>query len=406
MRINLISAKSSIYLFAGVCLVWYAVIPFATYLLVLPIDQLTSLAAISILGVGAMLVGWRLRLFSFPSRLEIFVHRGRSFHLFIWTFFIAFFILTLATADSVPIFSAITGADANQLSAERGLFLKGREGPLSSLVFVNTLLVTAFVPYSLACLYYAKDKIFFIVFPIFVFYCISYLVKALFVTAIVPIFYVYMHRNGVSIRAIFKFMLVVLIGLTLMASLAGGSSDPEQSSSGSESSFFDPTFRASSPFGLILWRAVSIPVITASDTLRVHQEEYSGTPLLGRTNGLISFIFRFERIHLEKEVFAAQYGGFNDTANANAFFLTEGYVNFGLLGVIFFGVIAGMTLRFFADSKNVAFSATWPLYALGLFNASFLAMLFSSGFLFFFIYAWCYEWYRARKHRIKTQKPN
>jgi hypothetical protein len=124
---------------------------------------------------------------------------------------------------------------------------------------------------------------------------------------------------------------------------------------------------------------------------------------MGRTSGLISFLFGMERVNVEKDVHAEQFGGFNETANANAFFLTEGYINFGMAGVIAFGVLAGLTLRFFKDSKNIAFSAIWPLYAIGLFNASMLAMMFSSGFLLFFAYALLYEQKRISRFR-KSQK--
>ena len=104
--------------------------------------------------------------------------------------------------------------------------------------------------------------------------------------------------------------------------------------------------------------------------------------LLGATSSLLSAVFGLERINLERFVFEHQFGGWNDTANANAVYIVDAYANFGYVGVVIFGLFIGQIFRWFRLSSDGAFKSLWVIFAFTLFNASLIGMLFSNGFLY------------------------
>lgn len=385
--------------------VWYIVMPLAAYFLIFPYEYFIILAEYATIAVISIYIGSKIPVFTYWRKSDVVlkVTNEDNLHIAIWGFFLTFFLTALISADAIPLLSAVSGADPAQLDRERGEFLKGRTGIFASLAYLNTLVVTAFIPYSLSSLFGTNNRYRMIVLLIFLFYCVSYLVKTLFFTAIVPVFYIYAVRNKVNLRTALGFLLAFIILLTAMTWLTtdSGTSDDSTDPTGNDISlFFESSYRPAGGLNHVLWRSIAVPVFTAADTLRVHQDIFGGEPLMGRTSGLLSILTSSERIPFEKHVFAEQWG-WNDSSNANAVFFTEGYINFGLTGIVMFGLIVGLTFRQFARSKNSAFQSVWPLYAYGLFNASLIAMLLSNAFLLFFIYFY----FQEHKFRRSISKP-
>jgi hypothetical protein len=210
--------------------------------------------------------------------------------------------------------------------------------------------------------------------------------KALFLNLVLPLLALLAIQNRLQVRSalgvVLGSLLVLLVGTYLSLGETG-----EGAAAAQGGTYLTAIYTPSNPLDYFVWRSFAVPVFTSTDTLLVHTEQFGGNPLLGATSTLISSIFGMERINLERFVFAHQFGGWNEHANANAVFITEAYVNFGLVGVLVFAVFVGLIFRWFRVSRDVGFKALWPLLAFILFSAGLIGMLLSNGFLYMLFHA-------------------
>lgn len=379
---SLFDPSNSLIAFSLAIGIVYAVVPFLAYT-ALPLGEAyVKLAIMTAATIAAMFIGSRIHLFDYRFTgvaRRIAISRG-SFILVTWIVFLLFIVVTFATAPSIPFISALKGISSNELSQERGEFLKGREGAGIILLYLGAILVSTVVPYSIILLYSIKSKLRHFSSALFFLFCISFMQKALFLNLLLPLL-AYMAIKRKLPSRIFIFIIggaVALLFVTTLLSLGSESTYSNSDSSDYLSALYIPT----GPAEYLIWRAVAVPIFTATDTLVVHAEQFGSNLLMGATSSLLSGIIGVERINLERFVFEHQFGGWNDTANANAVFITDIFVNFGWVGIIFFGVFVGLIFRWFNISQDIAFKSLWPLFAFGLFNATLIGMLFSNGFLY------------------------
>lgn len=293
--------------------------------------------------------------------------------------FTIFLFATFLTADHIPIFSYFSGANANELSDQRGELFKGREGWQSILLYLFTFFSQAFVPYAIAYLFIARDRLRYIAIAIFFLFTISFLQKFLFVNAIIPLAYAYSITMHKSRKSLIVAVIAVPIILYILTRLSMGSGAVSGAYNG-VGAIFSADYVPTSAMDTLWWRAIAVPVFTATDTLHVFYERLGGDYLYGSSSSFIAFLTGAERVNIERYVFDYQWG-WNDTANANTVYLVDAFVNFGWIGVCIFSLIIGQSLRWFSNSRDLAMRSLWPLYCLGLFNATFVGVLLSNGFL-------------------------
>lgn len=384
----LLHPGSGLTVFAMAVGIIYGVVPLVIYETVLPAESFARLASITAVGVCAMLLGGRLPLFDGRFRRDAtrLVIDENILVGAIWSFFALFVLVTFATARTIPLLSAIRGVDPAILSEQRGAFLKGRRGAEIGLLYLSTLFVNTLLPYTVVLLYAEQSRLRHWFAGSFLFFSISFLQKALFLNLVLPLLaYFAFARKLRGTKATTAFVAsaaLLLVGVTL--SFATPASP---AAAATPADFLTAKFAPTSPIQYFLWRAFAVPIFTATDTLLVHADYFDGRALLGATSSLIAGLFGMERINLERFVFEYQFGGWNDTANSNAVFLVDAYVNFSWWGVIVFGLVVGQVFRWFRLSKDSAFSSLWPLFALVLFSASLIGMLFSNGFLLMMFFA-------------------
>jgi hypothetical protein len=335
-----------------------------------PNPYFIELAMLSFVSCFFLGVGFYLPLFDYRFRIDAkrLAIKSNTFHSTVWIFFIVFILVTFATAQSIPIISVFQGADVNELSQQRGDFLKGRIGIESIFLYISTIFVSVLLPYSLVNLFIEKSRFRFISMAIFFVFTIATLQKALFLNVVLPLLYLTSRKTKFNYLQIISIVVVSLITLFVITILAsGGWSDfnmPQQALD--VGVYFSSSYVPSGALDLLVWRSIAVPLFTAADTLLVLHESFSGQPLLGATSSLLSVVFSMERIPLEKLVFEHQWS-WNDIASSNAVFITDAFVNFGWLGVILFSVFVGQSLRWFYKSKDEAFKSLWLLYCFGLF---------------------------------------
>jgi hypothetical protein len=381
---KLLSPAHALTVFAIVLVIVYAVVPTLVYLLLVPVGAFVQLGAITAASVAAMMLGAKLPLFD--SRFAHGALRLRldpaPFNATIWFAFALFLIVTFATAPTVPLISALFGQDDASLSQERGDFLKGREGAGIALLYISTFLVNTVVPYSIVLLFATRSRWRFAAALVFFLFCVSFLQKALFLNLVLPLLAFAAATRRVRGRtaalAILGSAGMLVLGVALTQGGESGSSDGSRNAE----DFLSAVYGPSGAVDYFLWRAFAVPIFTATDTLVVHAEQFGGRPLLGATSSFLSTLFGLERINLERFVFEHQFGSWNEIANSNAVFVVDAFVNFGWIGVVFFGLFVGQVFRWFSLSRDIGFRSLWPLFAFVLFSSPLIGMLLSNGFLY------------------------
>lgn len=295
-----------------------------------------------------------------------------------------FIVVAFATAPSIPILSALQGASANDLSQERGDFLKGRQGAGIALLYLSTFLVNTIVPYSIILLYSFRSKFRHVSAILFFVFCISFLQKSLFLNLILPLLAYLAISRKMHGKVFFGLIIgsIALLILTTFLSLSGETSESENSGD-----YMSAQYAPANSLDYFLWRSTAVPIFTAVDTLIVHADQFGSRPLLGATSSLLSAIFDIERVNIERFVFEHQFGSWNDTANANAVFVIDAYVNFDWFGVVAFGLFVGLVFRWFRISHDIAFRSLWVIFAFILFSSPLIGMLLSNGFLYMLFHA-------------------
>jgi len=150
--------------------------------------------------------------------------------------------------------------------------------------------------------------------------------------------------------------------------------------------FTDIENKKNLPFLLdrILW----IPFVTIYDTLYFWSQNYNDV-LLFSTNRHLASMTGFPFANIERNVFIFQYGG-NEatTGNANASYVAEAYLMFGLMGVVLFSAAFGALHGFVVSTRNEVLISAFAVYPFAvIISASLLSMMFSGGLFLYLILA-------------------
>lgn len=361
---------------AGPLLVYYALLPREEYL------QLAQLTAVAVVG---MWMGSRLSFMDrrVSGRAPRLVVDSNSYIHVVTNLFLAYIVITLVTAPSIPLISALAGSDANSLSVERGEFLKGRDGPWVALLYLSTIFTSTLVPYCIVLAYSCNSRYRHWLALVFLFFAICFLVKALFLNLLIPVL-AYAVEKGKLKASHFWYAIGGAVGLLLVMISLSGFGDTGGGSIFSFEDFFSVSFASGSASQFLIYRSVAVPIFTAADTLTVHATQFGGNLLMGATSSLVAALTGQERINIERFVFEYQFGGWNDFANSNVVFLVDAFVNFGWVGVLVISGIVGLTFRMFRISPDPAFRSLASLYAFLLVSSPFIGMFLSNGFLLLF----------------------
>ncbi|NWJ41646.1 MAG: hypothetical protein HXX12_11840 [Geothrix sp.] len=340
-------------------------------------------AGITVVGALAFFLGWQVKIRARMPLLQLDVDQ---FILLLWVPFLIFAVVAWSTAEQIPLVAALGGADSETISILREQFFKARPGWQASFVYIHAILTGALIPYSIAKAFFDHHRLRWALFLFFLFYCITFMEKAYFLKAMFPLIYlVFQGRIRLRIKPIQ--LLAITFSILLLVTYFSGSRGEVMKPEDSDV-FFSMNYAAAGPLQHLLWRSVAIPIITAVDSLRTFYETFGGEYFRGATTSVFSWLFGLKNIQFERAVFFAQ-GGQNatETGSANAVYLVEAFINWGYTGVVIISFIAGALLRFMVISDDEPLKALWILFAMGLFVAGLVGILFSNGFLLLFLMA-------------------
>lgn len=370
----------------------YVALPLFVNAFFLTNPYFVQLALLSLVAIVAIATGYALPLFDerFRKGVPQLVVSEQGFHVIVWGTFMVFLVITFTTAPSVPLLSAIGGADAAELSLQRGDFLKARTGIEAALIYVSTLFVSALLPYSLAKLFIKKSRLRFVLLLLFLAYSLSFLQKALFINVVFPLLYLAARNRNANTKRIMAIVFGSGILLYLVTLLAFGSPDDVSPDPGggvvTGGDFFGASYLPSNALEHLIWRSTAVPMFSASDTLLVHNEQFGAQLLWGATSSFFAGVLGLERVPMERLVSEYEWG-WNDIANSNAVYVTEAFVNFGWIGVVAFSLFVGQSLRWFRRSRDEAFKSLWTIYCLAVFTSGLIGTLLSNGYLLIFFMA-------------------
>ncbi|VVD85636.1 oligosaccharide repeat unit polymerase [Pandoraea commovens] len=376
----IVDIRSSGIVFPLMIVIGYCLVPLVVSLLFFDYPYLLELSFLSIISALCITLGSITPIFDplVSSHRKRLVLSEKGFVWPVWIAFALFAVLAWATAERIPILAAIAGADPATLAELRERFLKAREGWQQSFVYINALFTGALIPYCLARMFLSRMRGRWLGLFFFFFYSISFLEKAFFLKALIPLFYLVVAGH-IRSRIRPGVLLLAMVGLVLFMAVVSGAGETGVAST---VSFFSPNYVPSSPLEHVVWRTIVIPMVTAADGLRLFDTQFSGSLLDGATSSFLAGLTGQVRIPFEQLVFALQWGqNETGTGSANSVFIIESYVNFGILGVVFFSLMAGCILRLLVRSHDVAAGACWLLFALGLYTAGLIGTMLSNGFI-------------------------
>ena len=382
---NVFLPHNAYLLFIAGILFLYGLVPFILGVFIFNDPYYILLSKLTVVAALGILIGHRKYKFSAGATTRktrsngLFRKSNLDFVVINFLIFIFIFFTITLSASSIPIISALSGVDSSMLSEERGAFLKQHSGLMKAVSYGYSLYVTSILPFCIVVLFEMKHKLRFVALLFMLLISISFLVKAMFLNFLLPLMALFVLRNNISNKKIISLILCAVLGLLVMISLAGFN-DKENKTVDAEA-IFSVSYGSSSAIDFLVWRALVIPVVTARDTLIVHNEQLDSRMLLGSTSGFVSKITGRSQINVERMVFAHQFGGWNDIGNANSVFITGAYINFGILGVVLFGFTVGRLLLLFSVYSPPAMSCMAILFAFFLLGSSLIGLMLSSGFL-------------------------
>lgn len=300
-------------------------------------------------------------------------------------------VYAVVTAPGIALFEALRGASVSEVSGLREEFLRSREGWEKGLLYVYVIGVSAFMPLVISQLFMVRSKWRFAVLGAFLFSLALTLEKSRALVAMLPLVVIFVN-SGKAKKAYFVMVWLVLVIVLVSALARGGLSSgevaPEDNPLLGVPDEYNLFVGESSQIYYIINRVWYIPYVTAIDWLRYREIILSGENTLGRSISPIAWITGEERISLEQEVFAFQWGqNETGTGSANTAFYVDAYLTFDYLGVIIYSIILAFFVRVCVCSANKALIACLVISLYSVCFNSFSGVLFSGGLGFIFILA-------------------
>ena len=370
-------------------------------------------------GIIAYLVGYAITRILLNKKSSInyclfYLNDKKIF--FITVFFFAVYLLLLLyvtmTVENIPLWVALGGGTSLEITESREMLFRTRIGWEKVLIYFFSILTSVFIPYFLMLCFLNRSRL---AWPLYSLFYLSLLVpmeKALFIKAFLPFFLI--AANGyLSRRALYAAALIAVIVLLSMNFLARGvdsgasqgtpsvkitelNSNHKKSSISLIQNGTDLTFeqhvekyyplRGTSAISSVINRALWIPYVTAYDWIQYFEQEMGGVNLGGLTSSFVSKLLGGDRVPMEQYIFDYQFGlGSIKTAGANANFMVDGFVNFGMVGVIFLSALVGIFTFIIMKLNNPAGCACYYLFLFQLLGGGFLGTFFGGGLLLFLL---------------------
>lgn len=317
--------------------------------------------------------------------------KWQAITLLVFLVYFSVIIYACFTAPGIALVAALKGVPMGELSGLREEFLRTREGWEKGLNYIYSICITSLVPFAIAKMFVVKARFRFFMLFAFLLSLALTLEKGRTVVAMLPLVVLYVNSGDhkKAYRAIYA--LVLIVGLISIVARGGLTSNEATTTSAALEGVPEQynLFKGESGQGYYIMNRVGyIPYITAIDWLNYREQVLRGDDVNGRSIGIVAFLLDQEKINLEREVFAFQWGQ-NDTGtgSSNTAYFVDAYLNFGVFGVIIYSLILSFIVRIVVISNDAALISCLSIPLLYVCFTSLPAVLFSGGLGFLFILA-------------------
>jgi len=313
---------------------------------------------------------------------------------FSWFVLVVYFLVILyacLTAPEIALFAAIKGVSLSEISGLREEFLRTREGWERGLLYIYAICVSSLVPLVLAQMFIAKSKWRFFILFAFLFSLSLTLEKGRALVAMLPLVVIFVNLGNRKKAYIIICCLVFLISIVSLVARGGLTSSENETDANPMSGVPDEynLFAGeTSQFYYIVNRVWYIPYVTAIDWLRYRVTMLNDESTGGMSISAIAWAMGEERVNLEQDVFAFQWGqNETGTGSANTVFYVDAFLTFGYFGVFLYSCLLAFCVRICVCSQNKALLACLAISVYYVCFNSLSAVLFSGGLGFIFLLA-------------------
>lgn len=298
--------------------------------------------------------------------------------------FIYFSVILYAsfTAPQIALFAAVQGADISTISELREMFLRTRGGWEIILLYIYSICIVALMPMVIAEMYLSSNKYRHYVLIFFLISLALTLEKGRALVAFLPLAVIfYNEKSSKKAKQVFILLIMVIVAVSFLA--RGGISSNEtgvvvENMDGVPDEY--NMFKGDSQIEYLLNRVLYIPYSTAIDWLRYKDEMLHGEILGGSSIGVLAALYGVEKVNLERDVFEYQWGqNITGTGSANTVYYVDAYLNFGVLGVLFYTILLAAIFRICIVSNNKPLFACLAISAFFVCMHGLTPMLFSGG---------------------------
>lgn len=353
-----------------------------------------DLLIISCMSIAAYFIFYNLFSESWFSNLFIGIPTIRiSWKFFSNTIIILYFSIILyacLTVSQVALFAAIRGTNITDLSVLREEFLRTRAGWEHILLYIYTICISALMPLIITTMFAIKARWRFALLILFVFSLLLTLEKGRALVAMLPLIVLFINKGGR--KQAYKAITLLFLTIVVVSVIARGglvSSDTVDTGTATSTPYEYNLFKdETGQFYYIVNRVIYIPYITAIDWLRYKEDVLNGDGVSGQSIGIIAWLQGQEKINLEREIFAYQWGqNETETGSSNTVFYIDAYLNFGMFGVILYSMLLAFFIRVCTLLGDEALIACLSISAYYVVFQGLSAVLFSGGLGFLFTIA-------------------
>ncbi|WP_443692724.1 hypothetical protein ACRZ5O_00985 [Pseudomonas protegens] len=386
---------NNLYLFPIIGLVIFYIVPSILGVFFGAREFAFQLLFLSVLSLMAYCFAYLLFLGNWFSDIYHSIFKFRvKWSIFAFMILVSYFsviVYSAMTAPGIALFEALRGASVSEVAGLREEFLRTREGWERALLYIYAIGLSVFMPLVISQLFIIRSKWRHVVLGAFLFSLALTLEKSRALVAMLPL--VILFVNGGKAKKAYLVMVWLVLLIFLVSALArGGFSSDEGAPEGNELLGVPDEYNLfvgeTSQVYYIINRVWYIPYVTAIDWLRYRELVLNGENTFGRSISAIASITGEERINLEQEVFAFQWGqNESGTGSANTAFYVDAYLSFDYLGVIIYSIILAFCVRVCVCSSNKALIACLAISLYSVCFNSLSGVLFSGGLGFILILA-------------------
>ncbi|MET4347091.1 hypothetical protein ABIC08_007692 [Bradyrhizobium sp. RT9b] len=287
--------------------------------------------------------------------------------------FILVMALACMTAEHIPVVEALKGAPADQLFGDRNNFLRERVGAGQLLNYAHAILTQGLMPFALTYAFYARLRWRFWALAFLSAAVATTLAKSAFIAIALPLIALFLMQArwrwaAVTFGGFFLSiaLMSVLASGAIGAWMARADGQPvaaRQVELPADTPAQYNAFNERNAVALLANRVVWIPYVTALDWFRYQQERLDGGYVMGRSIRPVAMLMGRERLHLEKEVAALQWGASAGTTS-NAVFFADAWLNWGVIGVMIYSAFFAWTIKMIetTDFQPLLAAAALPVW--------------------------------------------